>query len=60
MVSPFLSLGLVHSQVRVVKEDFTLCKSEDQNPEHCLKEGRRVSRCVPMRDRLVRFIHITS
>ncbi|WAR57951.1 hypothetical protein PtB15_5B181 [Puccinia triticina] len=27
-------------------EDFMLCKAEDQNPEHCLKEGRRVTRCA--------------
>ena len=23
-----------------------LCKAEDRNPEHCLKEGRRVTRCA--------------
>ena len=23
-----------------------LCKSEDRNPEHCLKEGRKVTRCA--------------
>ncbi|KAG5729890.1 NADH-ubiquinone oxidoreductase 20.8 kDa subunit [Termitomyces sp. T112] len=27
-------------------EDFMLCKAEDRNPEHCLKEGRRVTRCA--------------
>ncbi|KAG6861982.1 hypothetical protein C0995_009166 [Termitomyces sp. Mi166 len=27
-------------------EDFILCKAEDRNPEHCLKEGRRVTRCA--------------
>ncbi|KAG6854458.1 hypothetical protein C0991_006537 [Blastosporella zonata] len=27
-------------------EDFVLCKAEDRNPEHCLKEGRRVTRCA--------------
>ncbi|POW20509.1 hypothetical protein PSHT_03455 [Puccinia striiformis] len=27
-------------------EDFMLCKAENQNPEHCLKEGRRVTRCA--------------
>ncbi|KAG0149034.1 hypothetical protein CROQUDRAFT_654117 [Cronartium quercuum f. sp. fusiforme G11] len=27
-------------------EDFMLCKAEDGNPEHCLKEGRRVTRCA--------------
>lgn len=29
-----------------VVEDFMLCKAEDRNPEHCLKEGRRVTRCA--------------
>lgn len=27
-------------------EDFMLCKSESRDPEHCLKEGRRVTRCA--------------
>ncbi|KAG6856988.1 hypothetical protein H0H87_011082 [Tephrocybe sp. NHM501043] len=27
-------------------EDFILCKAENRNPEHCLKEGRRVTRCA--------------
>ncbi|OZJ05024.1 hypothetical protein BZG36_02143 [Bifiguratus adelaidae] len=27
-------------------EDFMSCKNEDNNPEHCLKEGRRVTRCA--------------
>lgn len=27
-------------------EDFMLCKNEDRSPEHCLKEGRRVTRCA--------------
>lgn len=27
-------------------EDFMLCKSEDRDPAHCLKEGRRVTRCA--------------
>lgn len=27
-------------------DDFMLCKNEDRNPEHCLKEGRRVTRCA--------------
>jgi NADH dehydrogenase (ubiquinone) 1 alpha subcomplex subunit 8 len=31
---------------RAVNEDFMLCKNEDRNPEHCLKEGRRVTRCA--------------
>ncbi|KZP21547.1 Ndufa8, NADH-ubiquinone oxidoreductase complex I 19kd subunit [Athelia psychrophila] len=27
-------------------EDFMLCKAQNRNPEHCLKEGRRVTRCA--------------
>lgn len=27
-------------------DDFMLCKSENRDPEHCLKEGRRVTRCA--------------
>jgi NADH dehydrogenase (ubiquinone) 1 alpha subcomplex subunit 8 len=27
-------------------EDFMLCKNENPHPEHCLKEGRRVTRCA--------------
>ncbi|KAJ7771024.1 hypothetical protein DFH07DRAFT_914267 [Mycena maculata] len=27
-------------------EDFMLCKSESRDPAHCLKEGRRVTRCA--------------
>jgi len=23
-----------------------LCKSENRDPEHCLKEGRKVTRCA--------------
>ncbi|KAJ1916583.1 ndufa8, NADH-ubiquinone oxidoreductase complex I 19kd subunit [Mycoemilia scoparia] len=27
-------------------EDFMLCKAENRDPEHCLKEGRKVTRCA--------------
>ena len=27
-------------------EDFMLCKAENRDPVHCLKEGRRVTRCA--------------
>jgi len=27
-------------------EDFMLCKAENRRPEHCLKEGRKVTRCT--------------
>lgn len=29
-----------------VNEDFMLCKNENRDPAHCLKEGRRVTRCA--------------
>jgi len=29
-----------------VNEDFMLCKSESRDPGHCLKEGRKVTRCA--------------
>jgi len=27
-------------------DDFMLCKAENRKPEHCLKEGRKVTRCA--------------
>jgi hypothetical protein len=27
-------------------EDFMLCKAEGRDPVHCLKEGRKVTRCA--------------
>lgn len=27
-------------------DDFMLCKTENNDPEHCLKEGRKVTRCA--------------
>jgi NADH dehydrogenase (ubiquinone) 1 alpha subcomplex subunit 8 len=27
-------------------EDFMLCKAESADPRHCLKEGRKVTRCA--------------
>lgn len=27
-------------------DDFMLCKAENADPAHCLKEGRRVTRCA--------------
>ncbi|KNE68340.1 hypothetical protein AMAG_12997 [Allomyces macrogynus ATCC 38327] len=27
-------------------EDFMLCKAENADPRHCLKEGRKVTRCT--------------
>ncbi|BEJ11253.1 hypothetical protein CspHIS471_0106750 [Cutaneotrichosporon sp. HIS471] len=31
---------------REVNEDFMLCKNQDRDPAHCLKEGRKVTRCA--------------
>ncbi|KAJ7102652.1 NADH dehydrogenase alpha subcomplex subunit 8 [Mycena crocata] len=31
---------------REYTEDFMLCKAENRDPGHCLKEGRRVTRCA--------------
>lgn len=30
----------------IATEDFMLCKAEDRDPAHCLKEGRKVTRCA--------------
>ncbi|KAH9179536.1 NADH dehydrogenase, alpha subcomplex, subunit 8 [Lactarius sanguifluus] len=29
-----------------LQRDFMLCKAENRDPAHCLKEGRRVTRCA--------------
>jgi NADH dehydrogenase (ubiquinone) 1 alpha subcomplex subunit 8 len=29
-----------------ITEDFMLCKQENRDPAHCLKEGRKVTRCA--------------
>ncbi|KAG2215955.1 hypothetical protein INT45_004089 [Circinella minor] len=31
---------------KAYNEDFMLCKAENNDPEHCLKEGRKVTRCA--------------
>ncbi|CAH7666916.1 NADH dehydrogenase 1 alpha subcomplex 8 [Phakopsora pachyrhizi] len=36
----------IGSYCKPYTEDFMLCKAESQDPEHCLKEGRRVTRCA--------------
>jgi NADH dehydrogenase (ubiquinone) 1 alpha subcomplex subunit 8 len=28
------------------QDDFMLCKNENNDPQHCLKEGRKVTRCA--------------
>jgi NADH dehydrogenase (ubiquinone) 1 alpha subcomplex subunit 8 len=32
--------------VLICVEDFMLCKAENRDPAHCLKEGRKVTRCA--------------
>lgn len=36
----------IGSECREFNDDYMLCRQEDNNPEHCLKEGRRVTRCA--------------
>jgi NADH dehydrogenase (ubiquinone) 1 alpha subcomplex subunit 8 len=31
---------------REYNDDFMLCKNENNDPKHCLKEGRKVTRCA--------------
>lgn len=32
--------------IGLLAEDFMLCKAESRDPAHCLKEGRKVTRCA--------------
>jgi NADH dehydrogenase (ubiquinone) 1 alpha subcomplex subunit 8 len=41
----FLFIRYIQTKLRNA-EDFMLCKDENRSPEHCLKEGRRVTRCA--------------
>ncbi|KAK4691340.1 NADH dehydrogenase (ubiquinone) 1 alpha subcomplex subunit 8, partial [Phenoliferia sp. Uapishka_3] len=36
----------IGEQCKDYNEDFMLCKAESRDPEHCLKEGRKVTRCA--------------
>lgn len=36
----------IGAHCKEVNEDFMLCKKESADPAHCLKEGRRVTRCA--------------
>ncbi|KAF7332580.1 NADH-ubiquinone oxidoreductase [Mycena kentingensis (nom. inval.)] len=36
----------IGAHCKEVNEDFMLCKNENRDPAHCLKEGRRVTRCA--------------
>ena len=31
---------------REFNDDYMLCRAENNQPEHCLKEGRKVTRCA--------------
>lgn len=42
----FGELSLLELLIAVFSEDFMLCKNENRDPAHCLKEGRRVTRCA--------------
>ena len=37
---------LLQTNSGALTEDFMLCKAENRDPAHCLKEGRRVTRCA--------------
>ncbi|KAL3895629.1 MAG: hypothetical protein SGCHY_004587 [Lobulomycetales sp.] len=44
---PLTSLSFYFAQYcKDYAEDFTLCKNESTDPRHCLREGRRVTRCA--------------
>ncbi|RKP26217.1 NADH dehydrogenase alpha subcomplex subunit 8 [Syncephalis pseudoplumigaleata] len=36
----------IGAHCQAYNEDFMLCKAESTNPAHCLKEGRKVTRCA--------------
>jgi NADH dehydrogenase (ubiquinone) 1 alpha subcomplex subunit 8 len=36
----------IGAHCQAYNEDFMLCKAESANPAHCLKEGRKVTRCA--------------
>lgn len=36
----------IDHQCRPYNEDFMLCKAESRDPQHCLLEGRKVTRCA--------------
>src|ERR1700691_5348295 len=40
LTAPLELIGLL------LVEDYMLCKQENRDPGHCLKEGRRVTRCA--------------
>lgn len=36
----------IGDKCKEVNDDFMLCKNENNNPAHCLAEGRKVTRCA--------------
>ena len=42
----FFRMQLYEDLSLIKLEDFILCKNESRDPGHCLKEGRRVTRCT--------------
>ncbi|KAL7752978.1 ndufa8, NADH-ubiquinone oxidoreductase complex I 19kd subunit [Sorochytrium milnesiophthora] len=36
----------IGAHCKAYNEDFMLCKDENPDPKHCLKEGRKVTRCA--------------
>ena len=42
----YVSVGRQPPMYGCRTEDFMLCKAENRDPAHCLKEGRRVTRCA--------------
>lgn len=45
--APLKSIAFFFGQFcKVYNDDFMLCKNENRDPEHCLLEGRRVTRCA--------------
>jgi NADH dehydrogenase (ubiquinone) 1 alpha subcomplex subunit 8 len=34
------------SYCKAYNEDYVLCTNESSDPQHCLKEGRKVTRCA--------------
>ncbi|KAJ3194979.1 hypothetical protein HK101_001432 [Irineochytrium annulatum] len=45
--APLASIAFHYAEYcRKYNDDFMLCKNESSDPAHCLKEGRRVTRCA--------------
>ncbi|WFD17812.1 ndufa8, NADH-ubiquinone oxidoreductase complex I 19kd subunit [Malassezia caprae] len=45
--APLKSIAFFFGQFcKVYNDDFMQCKNENRDPEHCLLEGRRVTRCA--------------